>query len=350
MVSQSAWRVFSLTRLCFILLLSGTAVTKDSVIYTAPERTVALNIPACSVSDDNTVEWETNNTRLAKWFVMKPQLYDFCNSSCILYKNGSLIIPSPKEKNSQYTVKVFNRNGSAKCTKLLEVVVQDILEQPMLEYNCSGKTTSIICSSDASRPFNLTLYYNSKTETTSENRKIFINTKEQKVEVTCSISNRVSASRTTHSIRCIVWDIYLIVSIAGGSVAFIIFIALVFYTVKYKPWRSHTSRDDVEVSGLQNHPVPRQLPQPPAICPEQGDPAEPGAVLPPHRHEAQGSGGRKGKTTKSQRLPPQAPGETALMYQQKTPALPGNHPNEQPPRPQPRGKSKAPRQQRKHHN
>ncbi|XP_075704805.1 T-cell surface antigen CD2-like [Rhinoderma darwinii] len=338
-------------------------VTGDVEIYTVLNRTVLLQVPQCQASDSDTVEWEEQKgkgfIRLAKW-TGKPT-YNDCN--CTLYQNGSLSLKGPKKETSKYQVKIYASDGKSKCTKTVTVIVEGLVDQPVVNYICSNKHVTIGCSTLARNFSDLTLSWSSKSKTTRE-RSIMENIKERKAEVRCVARNRVSQSSTTLAVSC-EWDIFLIISVAGGAVAFIIFIALVFYSVKYKPWRSHSrTEEDVEINRLQPSTLQLQLPEPPGQantgslvggCQDDFTEQKPPT---PHMQEPQESSpaGKKRKKPKCRRPPPLAPGETAPMSlsttapQQTRPSLPGNHPSKQAPRPQPRTKSKPPRQNRKRLN
>ncbi|XP_066454637.1 T-cell surface antigen CD2 [Eleutherodactylus coqui] len=361
---QGSMRLHFWTLLC--LLLSGMVETKTIENYILQNHTALLKVPGCQVEDLDDLQWEEGKLRLARWNKKKestPSYYSGCKDitlPCTLHQNGSLFLRRPNEK-TNYTLKVYKEDGNPRCEETVVVIVEDVLEQPVIHHNCTRKGIKIRCSTNARSISNLTLSCSSKSETTSE-KSATITINEHKVDVSCVIKNRLSQSTATRTVVCGVWDIYLIASVAGGAVALIIFIALVFYTVKYKPWRSHSrNEEDVEISRLQSNTLQRQLPQPP----DQTDPGylsgssqgdftvlacvEKATI--PHRQEAQEMApeGKKGKKpNRSQRQPPQDPGENAKMYVQvsprhPTPALPGNHPSEQAPKPQPRTKSKPQR-------
>ncbi|XP_040278708.1 T-cell surface antigen CD2-like [Bufo bufo] len=259
-----------------------------------------------------------------------------------------------KEQNVEVTCIVNNRVSRMAAT--LTVSCPEAVERPVLEYDCKKGAAEVRCSTTSQNSSNLTLSWRNNLLTTSE-KSMLKNTKEQNVEVTCIVNNRVSHSTATLTVSCpgIFSDIFLILSVAGGAVALIIFIVLVVYSVKYKPWRRNSRSEGDVVMNLQHHQPQLQptglttrLPISQGDFPEQA-PIQKRQALPKECPQEPGS--KKGKKAKSRRPPPQAPGQTAQMYQaaphHRTPALPGNHPSEQAPRPQPRTKSKAPRQHRK---
>ncbi|XP_073526987.1 T-cell surface antigen CD2 isoform X2 [Phyllobates terribilis] len=341
----------------------GTLEIRGAEIYTVPGLPLWLNVPNCpQVSDSDTIEWEDEAARLGKW-KKTPSYYTYCNSTlCKIHPNGTLTLHKPKEMTKKYRVKVYNSAGSLKCNENVTVIMEEELQPPVLSYNCTSAGASVYCVTSARNTVNLTLSWSTKSQTTGE-KSIGRNIKEKSYPVRCVVSNRAHESKETVTINCPVWDLYLIVSVAGGGAALIIFIALVVYSVKYKPWRSRSrTEEDVEINRPQTTTVQRQLPPPvgqsstgPLSSGIQGDGTDHGLIqkpATPHRPGEPTPGGRKGKQTRSQRLPASAPGQTATTCEapappQSRPALPGNHPSEQAPRPQPRTKSKPPRQSRK---
>ncbi|XP_069800775.1 T-cell surface antigen CD2 isoform X2 [Dendropsophus ebraccatus] len=342
--------LFSWTGLFCSLLLSGTIGVRSEEFYTAPNQTVLLRVPTCAVQPSDTIVWERHdkeNVRLARW-KEKPSYYSDCDQGlCVLYQNGSLSLQQPEGK-KHYTMTVHTSRGDHKCNQTTTLIVEDLLEAPILKHSCSSKGASLTCSSSGSSISLLSLSWSRGSKNTSE-RSIQSNINLAKADVTCTVRNRVSDSTSTMTVNCAGWDIYLIASVAGGAVFLIIFIALVICTVKYKPWRSH-SHPDVEMNDIQHHRLP-QLPGPtsPAYMSgtTQDDLTEQGSPL----QDTREPGGRKGKQNRGRRPAPQAPGEMVVSYtstsQRNVPALPGNHPNEQAPRPQPRTVSKPQRKKRR---
>ncbi|XP_077155455.1 T-cell surface antigen CD2 isoform X1 [Ranitomeya variabilis] len=344
----------------FILLLSGILEIRGAEIYTIPGLPLRLDVPKCpQMSDSDSIEWEDEVGRLGKW-KKTPSYSLYCNATlCTMHPNGSLTLQKPKDTAKNYRVKVYDSEGRLKCNESLTRIVEEMLQTPVLTYNCTSAGASVYCATTARNTTNLTLSWGKISQTTGE-KSIARNIKELNDPVRCVVSNLACHTAETVTVHCTVWDLYLIVSVAGGGAALIIFIALVVYSVKYKPWRSRSqTEEDVETNRRQANAVQRQL-LPPAgqtgpLC-IQGDGTDHGLVQKPptpHRPGEPTPGGRKGKRTRSHRLPPPpAPGKTATTCDtpapaQSRPALPGNHPREQAPRLQPRTKSKPPRQSRK---
>ncbi|XP_073526988.1 T-cell surface antigen CD2 isoform X3 [Phyllobates terribilis] len=317
-------RLFPWAGLSYMLLLSGTLEIRGAEIYTVPGLPLWLNVPNCpQVSDSDTIEWEDEAARLGKW-KKTPSYYTYCNSTlCKIHPNGTLTLHKPKEMTKKYRVKVYNSAGSLKCNENVTVIMEEELQPPVLSYNCTSAGASVYCVTSARNTVNLTLSWSTKSQTTGE-KSIGRNIKEKSYPVRCVVSNRAHESKETVTINC--------------------------------------PEEDVEINRPQTTTVQRQLPPPvgqsstgPLSSGIQGDGTDHGLIqkpATPHRPGEPTPGGRKGKQTRSQRLPASAPGQTATTCEapappQSRPALPGNHPSEQAPRPQPRTKSKPPRQSRK---
>ncbi|XP_073407145.1 T-cell surface antigen CD2 isoform X3 [Dendrobates tinctorius] len=318
---QGALRLFPWTGLRCILLLSGILEMEGAEIYTVSGQPVRLDVPRCpQMSESDSIEWEDDVRRLGKW-KKTPSYSPYCNETlCTMHPNGTLTLQKPKDTAKIYTVKVYDSAGRLKCNESLTRIVEEMLKPPVLTYNCTSAGVSVYCATTARNTTNLTLSWGKISQTTGE-KSIARNIKELKDPVRCVISNRACDSEDTVTIHC--------------------------------------TEEDVEISRLHPNAVQRQLPPPagqsssgpPCI---QGDGTDHGLIQKPptpHRPREPTPGGRKGKRTRSQRLPPPAPGQTATPCEtpappQSRPALPGNHPSEQAPRPQPRTKSKPPRQSR----
>ncbi|CAN2387696.1 hypothetical protein PRIEUP_LOCUS12015, partial [Pristimantis euphronides] len=356
---QGSLRIYFWALLC--LHLSGMLESKTVEKYTVLNRTEILDFLHCQVSDVDTMEWYEGANLLAKWKKGPKPYRDCISMACEMHQNGSLSLRKSNEMTTNYILKVYDNNGNLRCSESVTVIVEDALGPPVISHECTQQGVSIHCSTSARSLSELTLSWNGKLQSTRE-KTITIIKREQKGNVVCNITNSVSHNSAIQSVNCAGWSIYLIASVAGGGVALIIFIALVYYSVKYKPCKSYSRYGEKEdVDGLQVSTLQRQV-QP---CPDQtghlrsgggdqGDITEHGynqKPPTPQRLESQETGGRKGKQKMSQRQLPQAQAEFTTKYyivpnlQQTVPPLPGNHPSEQPPQPQPR--SKPQRQNRK---
>ncbi|XP_077155456.1 T-cell surface antigen CD2 isoform X2 [Ranitomeya variabilis] len=305
----------------FILLLSGILEIRGAEIYTIPGLPLRLDVPKCpQMSDSDSIEWEDEVGRLGKW-KKTPSYSLYCNATlCTMHPNGSLTLQKPKDTAKNYRVKVYDSEGRLKCNESLTRIVEEMLQTPVLTYNCTSAGASVYCATTARNTTNLTLSWGKISQTTGE-KSIARNIKELNDPVRCVVSNLACHTAETVTVHC--------------------------------------TEEDVETNRRQANAVQRQL-LPPAgqtgpLC-IQGDGTDHGLVQKPptpHRPGEPTPGGRKGKRTRSHRLPPPpAPGKTATTCDtpapaQSRPALPGNHPREQAPRLQPRTKSKPPRQSRK---
>ncbi|XP_072254588.1 uncharacterized protein [Pyxicephalus adspersus] len=196
--------------------------------------------------------------------------------------------------------------------------------------------------------------------------------------ITCTAKNKLKTTFSTEIISCDTSDglsWYLILAMVAGGVAFIIFIVLVVYSLKSCerpnqgmriPYTATITDEEAMYSNRRQQIQERQLPQPPnhtAAPPPSAPNTEdihlmPTERPPPPRQEGPGDApaGSKGRgsSPKTPEPPQGHPQGNSLNQpcrapQHVKPPLPGNHPNEQPPKPTPRTKSKPPRQNRKAH-
>ncbi|XP_063806634.1 T-cell surface antigen CD2 isoform X2 [Pseudophryne corroboree] len=345
------------------LLVPGLVTQQETAIRVAVDRSVLLKIPGCSLSNMDEVQWKKNrNAFLAKR--KKTVIDNDSECGCALQENGDLLVH--RAESSLYNVLVYHNDGKQKCNGSISVTAEEPVDGPRIESNCTAKNVVIRCSISAGTDPNVIILWNNHTKGNfkGKSHSVSINLKEQPGTVICVAKNTVSKEQQTKEINCSKgslfnpdWDIYLILSIAGGCVAFVIFLILVIYLVKQRPCSNNRS---IEEDGTPSYdrtqmnmqqrtlPIP---PGPPIDVPDHSANQNPPA---PHRQQAPTkSTARRGKQANQRHPPPQeqtdrVPGHhQTLTAQPSKPALPANHPNEQPPRPQPRTKSKAPRQHRK---
>ncbi|XP_053561098.1 T-cell surface antigen CD2 [Bombina bombina] len=175
---------------------------------------------------------------------------------------------------------------------------------------------------------------------------------------TCSSLAQLDSGLLTPVNNTAEWDIFLILSVAGGAVAFLIFLILLIYCLKRR-CRKHNQTDEEEPDVCPKNKIQtRQLPEPPCQPRTHSLPRGPSGI--PEQKPSQ-----KLPLVDRQTLPVPQPQKTRkhkqrpqeqtenLPEQQKNqmntqkPSLPPNHPTGQPPRPQPRSQAKPPRHNRK---
>ncbi|XP_077335623.1 T-cell surface antigen CD2-like [Lithobates pipiens] len=366
MEGRGAARLFFWTGLG-LLLISGADVGTTSPNTFPMDSPVELNIPAnCPLLDSYTVEWKKENTRLRRKKPGDPPqaLDSACN--CKILPNGTLYLQHlEREGQMKYLAEVHDKDGVKKCNTEVIVIGQYPVDTPFMNYTCNEKKkkVEVRCYISQGTDPELHLKYDGTVKTGKGKSLSQSFTIKQDANVTCTAKNEVRETSHTVTLSCEKegWDWYLYLAAGAGGVAFIIFIVLIIYSV-----RSCRRPDEETVYNRRQIIQERHLPQPP------GQASAPPPSLTtvdemdyinsqkpsPHRQGVPETApeGKKGRRTRprppeplhvqSENLPLNHQGAAP---QQTRPALPGNHPNDQVPRPTPRTKSKPPRQNRKSH-
>ncbi|XP_068122419.1 T-cell surface antigen CD2-like [Hyperolius riggenbachi] len=343
----------------FLLFISGGDT--EPAIYAAVGEPVQLSIPDCAVSGTDLMEWRDQDKRLIiKVGKMseaeKAPGQKVCN--CKLYSNGSLLLNSVAEGRSSYSVELHSREGGhRKCGTPRNITVQGgyRVDAPFINFTCTNKRAAEVnCYiSRGTDPELLLIQGDKEIGKTKEKSltSIQVNAKET-TNITCSAKNNWGSNQASLEVVCEEikkedqWNWYLYLAAAAGGVAFIIFIILIVYSIRSckRPVRLPTDEDGAyNNQQMRPHPQQRTLPQPPIQA---------AAVEQQYRQVAPQPEGRKTRRSKQRQAPPPQESQNSDLQPnqsaaQTRPALPGNHPSNQPPRPQPRTKSKAPRQHRK---
>lgn len=331
---------------------------------------VQLNIPdKCNLLDSDSVEWKKDDKRLSRKKPKDPPQTDpvpGCN--CKILPNGTLYLQRlEKEGEMTYFVELHDGGGISKCNKPVTVIGQYPVDTPFMNYTCleKKKKVEVYCYISHGTDPELQLKDDGTPKTGKGKSLSQTFTIKSDTNVTCTAKNKVSETSHTITVNCEKtegWDWYLYLAAGAGGVAFIIFIVLIIYSV-----RSCRRPDEETMHNNRRQIVQeRHLPQPPGQAS-----APPPTVTTtdevdyinsqkpsPHRQGAPETApeGKKGRRTRprppeplhvqTENLPLNHQGAAP---QPTRPALPGNHPNDQAPRPTPRTKSKPPRQNRKSH-
>ncbi|XP_018430969.1 PREDICTED: T-cell surface antigen CD2, partial [Nanorana parkeri] len=345
---------------------AGTA----SISYTfAVNGSAQLDVPSCSASATDQVEWKSGNVRLVKGKpadASKSKLDTKCN--CKIMPNGALHLQR-LVREGDYKVEVHNEKGELRCSGTVSAKTQYPVDQPFMNHTCKGKKQAEV-GCFISRGSDLELHLkqdNKKTVPLKGKSLIIFGWSNQSTNVTCTASNLVSQTSISIIINCegdvVDWYIYL--AAAAGGVAFIIFIALIVYSVRTcrRPKRER-AEETMYCNDRRQVIQERQLPQPPvqASAPPPSyyttdETEDVSSERPPTQRLEAPEAAPTGKKARRPR-PPEPPNgqpESVLLNpqgpapQQTKPALPGNHPKDQAPKPTPRTKSKPTRQNRKRH-
>ncbi|XP_014738325.1 PREDICTED: T-cell surface antigen CD2 [Sturnus vulgaris] len=221
---------------CLLLLFPSVKSSNTSWIYKAVNETALLSITAPLVpSNTYQVIWTKSRQRLVqlkgnitKYFVNKEQ----CR--CTMLRNGTLQIQHlGKEDGGNYTVMVY-QDGKLKAEENIAFFVQEPVPQPVLIFKCGNKNISVKCEAKQKAKDEVFII-----ELTQPNGK-----KIQKNETVlewhgwnsgtfrCVTKNQVSEKRAEKVIKCSgKMDFYLILSIAGGAVLFVIFVICLIYCI-----------------------------------------------------------------------------------------------------------------------
>nr|XP_026651618.1 T-cell surface antigen CD2 isoform X1 [Zonotrichia albicollis]XP_026651619.1 T-cell surface antigen CD2 isoform X1 [Zonotrichia albicollis]XP_026651620.1 T-cell surface antigen CD2 isoform X1 [Zonotrichia albicollis] len=269
----------------FPVTLSSPETTRVEVgsstswVYKAVNETALLSIAAPGSIYEAT--WRKGTQRLvqirdnrAKHFVNKEQ----CR--CAILRNGTLEIQRlEKEDSGNYTVQVYQKNGQLKAEESIMLLVQEPVPQPILMAECRNKSVSIKCEAKGKAKDEVFLI-----ELTQPNGK---NIQKNATVLEwrgwnsgtfrCVVKNKVSEKMAEKAINCSElepireqskfstmrnsnfllsagkMDFYLILSIAGGAVFFVIFVICIIYCIR----RRKTKRNEIhgEERAMQTLPV-----------------------------------------------------------------------------------------------
>ncbi|XP_010003812.1 PREDICTED: T-cell surface antigen CD2-like [Chaetura pelagica] len=222
---------------CLLLLFSGINCSNTNTIYRAVNESALLSVAAAGSVYD-AVWWRDGK----KWLQIKDNNVKYYVSKthcrCKLFVNGTLKIDSVvKEDSGKYTVFVYNRDGTLQAENYTVVIVEEPVPQPILSAECLNKTVSVKCEvkqkpKDEIYIIELT---HGKTKKIQKNAtKLELHTRYSGM-FKCVVQNQVSKKATEKTIKCSgQLDLYLILSIAGGAIFFVIFVILLIYCIRKK--------------------------------------------------------------------------------------------------------------------
>ncbi|XP_005038906.2 PREDICTED: T-cell surface antigen CD2 [Ficedula albicollis] len=263
---------------CLLLLFPSVKCSSSSWVYRAVNDTALLS-PAAALLPESTdqVTWSRGRQRLVqlrgsstKHFVNKEQ----CR--CAMLHNRTLQIRRLQAEDSgTYTVMAYLQ-GKLQAEENITLFVQEPVPQPILISKCGNKNISVKCEAKQKAKDEAFLI-----ELIQPNGK-----KIQKNATMlewhgwnpgtfrCVAKNKVSEKMAEKVIKCPgKMDFYLILSIAGGAVFFVIFVICLVYCIR----RKKTKRREVYDEERAMHSLPmdskrgtRELPQtPPKATPKQ---------------------------------------------------------------------------------
>ncbi|XP_076184969.1 T-cell surface antigen CD2 [Aptenodytes patagonicus] len=253
---------------CLLLLFPSVKCSVTNWIYMAVNESALLSITSAAGSVHDAT-WLKDRKRLlqikdktVKYYVNKDQ----CR--CKIFLNGTLQIERVmKEDSGKYTVTVYQENGKLKAEEDTMFIIQEPVPQPILSGECMNKTVSVKCEvkqKTKDETFIIEL-------TTDKSKKIQKNVTRLELHTRysgtfrCVVKNQVSTKTAEKVIKCSgQLDLYLILSIAGGAIFFVIFVILLIYCIRKK--KAERLEDDCEERPMQAHQVDsemvvRELPQ-----------------------------------------------------------------------------------------
>ncbi|XP_057266508.1 T-cell surface antigen CD2 isoform X2 [Pezoporus wallicus] len=237
-------RIFLIKSL--LLLFPSVKCSVTNWFYVAVNESALLSVTAAGSVYDAT--WMKDRKRLlqikdrkVKYYVNKEQ----CR--CKIFLNGTLQIEQAvKEDSGNYTVTVYEQDGKRKAEEHTVFIVQGPVPQPILSAECMNKTIFVKCEvkqKTKDETFIIEL-------TQDKSKKIHKNATSLELHTRhsgtfrCVVKNQVSEKIVEKVAKCSgQLDLYLILSIAGGAVFFVIFMILLIYCIRRK--KAERLEDDV---------------------------------------------------------------------------------------------------------
>ncbi|XP_034648773.1 T-cell surface antigen CD2-like isoform X1 [Trachemys scripta elegans] len=240
---------------CLVVLFScvkGSA-DKDPKVYGIQNSSVFLNIPDFKVEKQHEIIWLKNSIHLTKGKGSNVKYYKD-RKKYEMFTNGTLKIDCLVEEDSgNYKVAVYSATGRLQVEKNLLLSIQEIVSKPEIKWICSQKLIKVICEvKQKNKP---ALYLLQNNRTLSVNGPIYTNgtwkieyppkARILTAKFQCEVKNDVSKRTDDQEIKCSgPQDIVLIGSIAGGSIVFIIFLALLIYCIRKKRAERYAQDDE----------------------------------------------------------------------------------------------------------
>ncbi|XP_009479915.1 T-cell surface antigen CD2 [Pelecanus crispus] len=252
------------------LLLLFPSVKCSVTIYMAVNESALLNIPDASGNLSH-VTWLRDRQRLlqikdkqVKYYVNKDQ----CR--CKVFLNGTLQIQRVvKEDSGRYRVTVYQPDGKLKAEEETMFIVQEPVPQPTLSAECVNKNLSVKCEvkqKTKDETFTMELIKDKSKRIQKNGTKVELHTRYSGT-FRCSVKNKVSEKKAEKVIKCSgELDLYLILSIAGGAIFFVIFMILLIYCIRKKKAERLAHREEermTHVCQVDSEMVVRELPQSP---------------------------------------------------------------------------------------
>ncbi|XP_061224783.1 T-cell surface antigen CD2 isoform X1 [Neopsephotus bourkii] len=228
-------RIFLIKSL--LLLFPSVKCSVTNWFYVAVNESALLSITAAGSVYDAT--WMKDRKRLlqikdrkVKYYVKKEQ----CR--CKIFLNGTLQIEQAvKEDSGNYTVTVYGQDGKQKAEEHTVFIVQGPVPQPVLSAECMNKTVFVKCEvkqKAKDETFIIELTQDKSKKIQKNATSLELHTRHSGM-FRCVVKNQVSEKMVEKVTKCSgQLDLYLILSIAGGAVFFLIFMILLIYCIRRK--------------------------------------------------------------------------------------------------------------------
>ncbi|XP_009876712.1 PREDICTED: LOW QUALITY PROTEIN: T-cell surface antigen CD2 [Apaloderma vittatum] len=237
---------------CLLLLFPSVKCSDTNPIYKAVNGSALLNITAAprSVYD---ATWLRDRRKLLQIKANKVKYYmnkEQCR--CKIFPNGTLQLQQlVKEDSGKYTVTVYQQDGKLQAEEDIMFIVQERVPHPILIAECINKTVSVKCEvkqKTKEETFILELTHDKTKKIQKNVTKLELHTRHSG-KFTCIVKNEVDEKRAEKVVKCSgQLDFYLILSIAGGAIFFVIFMILLIYCIRKK--KAKRLGDDGKFMGL----------------------------------------------------------------------------------------------------
>ncbi|XP_009638777.1 T-cell surface antigen CD2 [Egretta garzetta] len=254
---------------CLLVLFPGVKCSVTKRIYMAVNESALLSVTGAGGIYDAT--WQRDQKRLlqikdniVKYYVTRDQ----CR--CTVFLNGTLQIERVvKEDSGKYTVTVYHPDGKLKVEEDTMFIVQEPVPVPVISAECINKTVSVKCQvqqKSKDETFIIELTYDKGKKTQKNATKLELQTRYSGT-FRCTVRNEVSKKTAEKVIKCSgLPDLYLILSITGGTIFFVIFIILLIYCIRKKKAERLEDNDEermAQVCQMDSEMAVRELPRPP---------------------------------------------------------------------------------------
>ncbi|KAM9388248.1 T-cell surface antigen CD2 [Phaethornis superciliosus] len=222
---------------CLLLLFSCVKCSVTKQIYRAVNESVLFSIAAAGSVDD--AAWWRDGKKLLQIKDKKVKYYvNETQCRCMLFKNGTLRIEQVvKEDSGNYTVTVYRKDGTLKAEEGTMFTVREPVPQPILSAECVNKTVSVKCEvkqKTKDETFTIELTHDKTKKIQKNATRLELHTRYSGM-FRCIVKNEVSKKTSEKIIKCSgQLDLYLILTIAGGAVFFVIFVILIIYCIRKK--------------------------------------------------------------------------------------------------------------------